>query len=47
MSRCAVEVIVVGQLLLGGLTTVPLFLNLWIMALAVVCWSSKALEMVF
>ncbi len=46
MSRhCALGVILVGQPLLGRLTTVPTFLHLWIMALTVVHWSSKALEM--
>ncbi len=29
----------------GKFTTVPSFLHLWIMALTVVCWSPKALEM--
>ncbi len=43
--HCALGVILVGQPLLGRLTTVPSFLHLWIMALTVVHWSSKALEM--
>ncbi len=46
MSRgCALWVILVGQPLLGRFTTVPSFLHLWIMALTVVHWSPKALEM--
>ncbi len=46
MSRhCALGVILVGQPLLGRFTTVPSFLHLWIMALTVVRWSPKALEM--
>ncbi len=43
--RCALGVILVGQPLLGRFTTVPDFLHLWIMALTVVRWSPKALEM--
>ncbi len=39
------ELILVGQPLLGRFTTVPSFLHLWIMALIVVRWSPKALEM--
>ncbi len=35
----------VGRPLLGRFTTVPSFLHLWIMALTVVHWSPKALEM--
>ncbi len=38
-------VILIGQPLLGRLTTVTSFLHLWIMALAVVRWSPIALEM--
>ncbi len=46
MSRhCALGVILVGRLLLGRFTTVTSFLHLWIMALTVVRWSPKALEM--
>ncbi len=46
MSRsCALGVILVGRLLLGRFTTVPCFRHLWIMALTVVRWSPKALEM--
>ncbi len=41
--RCALGVILVGRPLLGRFTTVPSFLHLWIMALTVVRWSSKAL----
>ncbi len=43
--RCAFGVILVGQPLLGRFTTDPSFLHLWIMALTVVHWSPKALEM--
>uniref|UniRef100_A0A8C4SVY5 BMERB domain containing 1 n=1 Tax=Erpetoichthys calabaricus TaxID=27687 RepID=A0A8C4SVY5_ERPCA len=46
MSRlCALGVILVGRPLLGRFTTVPCFCHLWIMALTVVRWSPKALEM--
>ncbi len=46
MSRhCALGVILVGRPLLGRFTTVTSFLHLWIMALTVVHWSPKALEM--
>ncbi len=46
MSRhCALGVILVGRPLLGRFTIVPSFLHLWIMALTVVRWSPKALEM--
>ncbi len=44
--RCALGVILVGRPLLGRFTTVPCF-HLWIMALTVVCWSPKALEMAY
>ncbi len=48
MSRhCALGVILVGQPLLGRFTTLPSFLHLWIMALTVVRWSPKALEIIF
>ncbi len=43
--RCALRVILVGWQLLGRFTTVTSFLHLWIMALTVVPWSPKALEM--
>ncbi len=43
--RCALGVILVGRPLLGRFTTVPCFRHLWIMALTVVRWSPKALEM--
>ncbi len=43
--HCALGVILVGRPLLGRFTTVPSFLHLWIMALTVVHWSPKALEM--
>ncbi len=43
---CALGVILVGRPLLGRFTiTVPSFLYLWIMALTMVRWSSRALEM--
>ncbi len=46
MSRhCALGVIFVGRPLLGRFTTVPSFLHLWIMALTLVRWIPKALEM--
>ncbi len=46
MSRhCALGVILVGRPLLGRFNTVTSFLHLWIMALTVVHWSPKALEM--
>ncbi len=46
MSRCcALGVILFGRPLLGRFTTVPCFRHLWIMALTVVRWSPKALEM--
>ena len=46
MSRgCSLGVILVGRPHLGGFTTVPSFLHLWTMALTVVHWSPKALEM--
>ncbi len=41
---CALGVILVGQPLLGRFTTVTRFLHLWIMALTMVRWSPKALE---
>ncbi len=45
MSRhCALGVILVGRPLLGRFTTFPSFLHLWIMALTMVRWSLKALE---
>ncbi len=45
MSRhCALGVILVGRSLLGRFTTFPSFLHLWIMALTMVRWSLKALE---
>ncbi len=43
--RCALGVILVGRPLLGRFTTVPSFLHLWIMALTMVNWGPKALEM--
>ncbi len=43
--RCTLRVILVGWQLLGRFTTVTSFLHLWIMALTVVPWSPKALEM--
>ncbi len=43
--RCALGVILVGRPLLGRFTTVPCFRHLWIMALTVVRWSPKGLEM--
>lgn len=43
---CAFAVILVGLPLLGRLTTVTNVLQLWIMAITVVCWNPKALEMV-
>ncbi len=43
--RCAFGVILVGRPLLGRFNTVPSFLHLWIMALTVVHWSPKGLEM--
>ncbi len=44
--RCTLGVILVGRPLLGRFTTVPCFRHLWILALTVVRWSPKALEMV-
>uniref|UniRef100_A0A4W4H0J2 Obscurin like cytoskeletal adaptor 1b n=1 Tax=Electrophorus electricus TaxID=8005 RepID=A0A4W4H0J2_ELEEL len=47
MSRhCALKVILVSGPILGRFTTVPCFRHLWIMALTVVHWSPKALEMI-
>ncbi len=43
--RCALGVILIGRSLLERFTTVPCFRYLWIMALTVVRWSPKALEM--
>ncbi len=43
--HCALGVILAGRPLLGRFTTAPSFLYLWIMALTVVRWSPKALEM--
>ncbi len=43
--RCTLGVILVGQPLLGRYTTVTSFLHLWIMALTVVRWSPKTVEM--
>ncbi len=43
--RCAFGVILVGRSLLGRFTTVTSFLHLWIMALTMIRWSPKALEM--
>ena len=43
--RCALGVILVSRPLLGRFSTVPCFCHLWIMALTVVRWSPKALEM--
>ncbi len=43
--RFSLGVILVGRPLLGRFSTVPSFLHLWIMALTVVRWSPKALEM--
>ncbi len=43
----ALGVILVGRPLLGRFTTVPCFCHLWIMALTVVRWSPKALEMLY
>ena len=43
--RCALGVILFGWPLLGRFTTVPCFRRLWKMALTVVRWSPKALEM--
>jgi len=43
--RCALGVILVSRPLLGRFSTVSCFCHLWIMALTVVCWSPKALEM--
>jgi len=43
--QCALGVIFVGRPLLGRFTTVPRFLHLWIMALAMVRWSPKTVEM--
>ncbi len=44
-SSLPLGVILVGRPLLGRFTTAPSFLHLWIMALSVVRWSPKALEM--
>ncbi len=44
-KRSILEVILVGRPLLGRFTTVTGFLPVWIMALTVVRWSPKALEM--
>ncbi len=43
--HCALGEILVGRPLLGRFTTLTSFLHLWIVALTVVHWSPKALEM--
>ncbi len=43
--RCTLGVILVGRPILGRFTTVPCFCHLWKMALIVVRWSPKAIEM--
>ncbi len=45
MDAVFVQSLLVGRPLLGRFTTVPSFFYLWIMALTVVRWSPKALEM--
>ncbi len=42
---CTLGVIFVGQPLPGRFTTVPSLIHLWIMALTVIRWSPKALDM--
>jgi len=44
-SRCALGIILVGRPLLGRFSAVPCFRHSWIMALPVVRWSPKAVEM--
>ncbi len=43
--HCVFGVILVGRSLLGRFTTVTGFLHLWIMALTMIRWSPKPLEM--